>query len=113
MTLEMLWLKNRYPVQNRIIRRKLQRKQNRRRNPRRRPITRLNHRLQGRTDAPDAAACPIAIPYTRPYVFTDGTVGFADQSLAAMRLDIFERAGVARKVPFGISLKRTTRSCGC
>ncbi len=48
---------------------------------------------------------PAPYPYKRPYVFTDGTVGFADGFLQAMRLDIFERAGLARKVPYGISFE--------
>jgi 8-oxo-dGTP pyrophosphatase MutT (NUDIX family) len=48
---------------------------------------------------------PTPYPYTRPYVFTDGTVGFADGFLQAMQLEIFERAGLARKVPFGIEFE--------
>ena len=48
---------------------------------------------------------PTPYPYTRPYVFTDGTVEFKDGFLQAMRLDIFERAGLARWVPFGIEFE--------
>lgn len=48
---------------------------------------------------------PTPYPYKRPYVFTDGTVEFADGFLQAMRLNIFEHAGLARKVPFGVGFK--------
>jgi hypothetical protein len=44
-------------------------------------------------------------PYTRPYVFTDGTVEFKDGFIQAMRLDFFERKGLARGVPFGIEFE--------
>ena len=48
---------------------------------------------------------PTPYPYKRPYVFTDGKVVFASGFLHAMQLAIFERAGLARNVPFGISFE--------
>jgi hypothetical protein len=48
---------------------------------------------------------PAPYPYKRPYVFTDGTVGFADGFLRAVELHNFERVGLARKVPYGISFE--------